>query len=68
MGEHINPLGWFNWNKPEAEATTFYAEYQCSGKGSDLSSRVKWSHTLTDEQFSTDYTIDKLFNGWIPQL
>lgn len=68
MGEHINPLGWSNWNKPDAEATTFYAEYKCSGKGSDMSSRVKWAHTLTDEQFSSDYTIDKLLNGWIPQL
>ncbi|KFC60371.1 pectin methylesterase [Flavobacterium gilvum] len=63
MGEHINPLGWFNWNKLEAEATTFYAEYQCTGKGAETSSRVKWSHTLTDAK---DYTVEKILNGWNP--
>lgn len=68
MGEHINPLGWSNWGKPEAEKKTFYAEYQCSGKGADRSSRVNWSHTLTAKQFSTDYAIDKIFRDWHPIL
>lgn len=65
MGEHINPLGWHNWNKPEAEAATFYAEYKSRGKGAAQSSRVKWSHTLTDAEVS-DYTIEKILNGWNP--
>ncbi|WP_281226222.1 pectinesterase family protein [Flavobacterium aquiphilum] len=65
MGEHINPLGWHNWNKPEAEAATFYAEYKSRGKGASQSSRVKWSHTLTDAEVS-DYTIEKILNGWNP--
>lgn len=68
MGEHVNPLGWHNWGKPEAEKTTFYAEYQCSGKGADRSSRVGWSHTITDRQFLDDYSMDKIFKGWLPVL
>jgi pectinesterase len=68
MGEHINSAGWNNWNKPEAESTTFYTEYDSSGKGAAPSSRANWSHTLTNQQFSTDYTIEKIFNGWIPVL
>lgn len=68
MGEHIKPVGWHNWNKTEAESTTFYAEYKSFGPGANASSRVKWSHTLTDQEASTDYTIDKIFNGWIPVL
>lgn len=68
MGEHINPVGWHNWNKPEAESTTFYAEYKSSGLGANTSSRVKWSHVLTDQQASTEYILEKIFNGWIPVL
>lgn len=68
MAEHINPLGWSNWGKIEAEKTTFYAEYQCSGKGADRSARVNWSHSLTAQQFSTDYTMNKIFKDWIPVL
>jgi pectinesterase len=66
MGEHINPVGWHNWSKPEAESTTFYTEYHSSGPGANVASRVNWSHTLTDLEVSTDYTIDKILNGWIP--
>lgn len=68
MREHINPLGWSNWGKPEAETATFYAEYQCTGLGADRSSRVAWSHILTAQQFSIDYTIDKIFKDWHPIL
>lgn len=68
MGEHINPLGWSNWGKPEAESTTFYAEYQCTGVGADLQFRVPWSHVLTAQQFQSDYTIEKIFKDWIPVL
>lgn len=67
MGEHVNPLGWSNWGKPEAEKTTFYAEYQCTGKGADRSSRVSWSHELTAQQFAS-YTMDKIFKDWHPVL
>jgi pectinesterase len=68
MGEHINSLGWSNWGRPEAEKTTFYAEYQCTGTGAERSSRVNWSHTLTAQEILTEYTIDKIFKDWHPVL
>ncbi len=69
MGEHIVPEGWDNWGKPEREKTSFYAEYHCSGPGSDRSRRVAWSHTLTAGQ-AKKYTAEKVFqlsSDWSPQ-
>ncbi len=66
IGEHINPQGWSNWGKKDAESTTFYAEYESTGKGGDLSNRVTWSHSLTAQQVKSDYTISKILSGWQP--
>jgi pectinesterase len=49
LGAHILPAGWHNWNKPDAERTSFYAEYENTGPGAD-GRRVVWAHTLTPEQ------------------
>ncbi|WP_416308589.1 pectinesterase family protein [Neptunicella sp. SCSIO 80796] len=50
MGQHIVPEGWHNWSKPEAEKTSYYAEYNSTGLGAAPSKRVNWSHQLTDQQ------------------
>ena len=50
LGNHILPDGWENWNKKEAEKTSFYAEFNNSGNGSEVKNRVKWSHQLTAKQ------------------
>lgn len=50
LGDHILPEGWFNWDKPEAEKTSFYAEFNNSGSGSSIKNRVKWSHQLTEKE------------------
>lgn len=50
MGPHIRPEGWHNWNKPEAEHATFYAEYANNGPGSNTEQRVTWAHQLSDKQ------------------
>ncbi len=47
MDDQIRPEGWHNWNKPEAEQTARYYEFQSSGPGANPSSRVLWSHQLT---------------------
>ncbi|MCR5840687.1 MAG: hypothetical protein K6G86_01265 [Bacteroidales bacterium] len=47
LGGHIRPEGWHNWGKESNEQTAFYAEYGCTGPGSDASARVGWSHQLT---------------------
>lgn len=47
LGDHIRKEGWHNWNKPYAEKTAFYAEYDNHGPGAaSKEERVKWSHFL----------------------
>lgn len=65
MGSHIKPEGWHNWNKPDAENTAFYAEYNSSGPGAAKDSRVKWSHQLTAGE-SEKFTLEKIFKDWNP--
>lgn len=68
MGAHIKPEGWHNWSKPEAQNTTFYAEYLSTGAGANTSSRVSWSHFLTPEQLTKEYTLNTIFKDWSPVL
>ena len=56
LGDHILPAGWHNWNKPDAERTSFYAEYGNSGPGAaGKEQRVRWSHFLKEKDLA-DYT------------
>lgn len=48
LHKHIEPKGWHNWSKKEAEKTTFYAEFKNSGKGYQPKKRVKWSYQIKD--------------------
>ena len=50
LGAHILPEGWFNWDKLNAEKTSFYAEFGNTGMGAKTNSRVKWSHQLTKKE------------------
>jgi pectinesterase len=50
LDKGIKPQGWDNWRDPNREKTAFFAEYRSSGPGADPSSRVKWSHQLTDAE------------------
>nr|WP_315247096.1 pectinesterase family protein [uncultured Flavobacterium sp.] len=68
MEAHIKPQGWHNWSKPDAEKTTFYAEYLSTGSGANTNSRVSWSHSLTPEQFKKDYSLKAIFKDWTPVL
>lgn len=49
LENHIKPEGWHNWNKPEAEKTTFYAEYNSTGEGAS-GERVKWAKKISKKQ------------------
>lgn len=60
MDDHILPVGWHNWNKPEAENTIFYAEYQSRGAGAHPESRAPFSRQLTD---ISAYTVEKVLAG-----
>lgn len=62
MGKHIKAEGWENWSKPEAEAKSFYAEYNCTGLGFQPKKRVLWSHQLTKSE-AEKYSIDMILGA-----
>lgn len=69
MDKHIKPEGWHNWGKPNAENTTFYAEYNSSGPGAS-NNRVIWAKNLSKKE-SEAYTLESVFKGldsWTPKL
>lgn len=61
MGKHITPEGWHNWDKPEREKTSFFAEFDNKGLGADLSKRVKWFHLLKKSQIKK-YRLETIFS------
>jgi len=58
----IKPEGWHNWNKPDAEKTTFYGEFNSRGIGSNLKERVSWSHQLSKKE-AKEYSIKNVLAG-----
>jgi pectinesterase len=68
MESHICPEGWFNWNKPDAEKTTFYAEYGSKGAGAKGKMRVPWAKKLTKKE-AVLFTVKNVLGGsdnWNP--
>lgn len=63
MDKHIKGEGWHNWNKPDAERTTYYAEYGSTGPGAKITERVKWAHHLSEADVKT-YTLQNIFGDW----
>ena len=61
MSEQIADIGYHDWNKPESHATSFYAEYDCSGNGYVPQKRASYIHQLTDEE-ALAYTKEKVLN------
>jgi len=48
LGSHINPAGWHNWSRPDAEETVTYVEYDNRGPGGESTDeRVPWASELT---------------------
>lgn len=65
IGQHIRPEGWSNWNNTQNHLTARYAEYENYGPLSDLSSRVKWSKQLNNDE-AKKYTIGNVLKDWNP--
>jgi pectinesterase len=63
LDKQIRIEGWHNWSKPDAEKTSFYAEYESTGPGAGSSNRVNWSHQLTEAEAEL-YTPEKIFVDW----
>ena len=56
LGDHILKEGWHNWNKKDAEKTSFYAEYGNYGPGAaSPQERVPWARFLKEKDLK-DYT------------
>lgn len=64
MGSFIKPEGWHNWDKPTAEKTSFFAEYNNTGPGASVFQRVTWSHQLTDDEVAT-FTPENILGEWV---
>uniref|UniRef100_A0A7C9AVP5 Pectinesterase n=1 Tax=Opuntia streptacantha TaxID=393608 RepID=A0A7C9AVP5_OPUST len=66
IGPVLHPLGWIGWvNGVEPPSTIFYAEYQNTGPGADVNSRVKWAGykpTISADEASK-YTVGSLISG-----
>src|SRR4051794_12555705 len=48
----VRPEGWHNWDKPEREKTSRFAEGQSFGPGAAPDARVKWAKRLSEEEAS----------------
>ncbi|MBC9795169.1 pectinesterase family protein [Sinomicrobium weinanense] len=69
MSKHVSPEGWNNGDKPEAEHSAFYAEYNSMGPGANTEDRAPWSCQLNDRQAET-YTVENILKGeddWDPR-
>ncbi|WP_426478943.1 pectinesterase family protein [Chryseobacterium sp. CBSDS_008] len=62
LNSTIKPEGWHNWNKPDAEKTTFYAESNSKGPGANINQRAAWSHQLNKEE-RKKYTPGNILKG-----
>ena len=66
MGAFLKAEGWHNWDKPDVDKTTFFAEYKNSGPGASTNQRVTWSHQLTDIQ-AKGYTPVNILGDWVTE-
>jgi pectinesterase len=68
MSAVIQPPGWDNWGKKEAEKTTFYSEYGSTGAGATPAARVPWAKPLNAEAAAklTPGAVLAGSDGWNP--
>ncbi|HXS96885.1 MAG TPA: pectinesterase family protein [Candidatus Limnocylindrales bacterium] len=63
MGPQIAPAGWNNWNKPDSEKLSFYAESGSEGPGAHPESRVSWEKKLTPAELNS-FATKTFLGGW----
>ena len=68
LGKHIQPAGWHNWNKKDAEKSVFYAEFNSQGEGANPNQRAKFSHQLKNLKGYQIRDILKGSDGWNPSV
>jgi len=69
MSDVIRPEGWNNWNQPDREKTSRYAEFGSTGAGAKPNERVKWAAQLKESEAKT-ITLQRVLGGddnWNPK-
>ncbi|QYM77798.1 alpha/beta hydrolase fold domain-containing protein [Horticoccus luteus] len=68
MSGVVRAEGWHNWNKPQAEITTRYAEFGSTGPGANPAGRVPWAKALTAAAAAalTPAEVLRGHDGWNP--
>jgi pectinesterase len=59
MSEVVHPKGWIQWNDSPTVKDLFYGEYNNTGKGTDVSGRIKWPgyHVIVDESEASNFIV-----------
>lgn len=68
MSDVVRPAGWHNWDLPDREKTSRYAEFNSTGAGAIWQARAKWSRQLNKAQ-ARSLTARKVLaghDGWNP--
>ncbi|KAH7836826.1 hypothetical protein Vadar_006146 [Vaccinium darrowii] len=66
----IDPAGWHPWDGDFALNTSYYAEYNNRGPGSDTSKRVTWvGYHIINATDAANFTVSNFLVGdsWLPQ-
>ena len=69
MSDVVRPEGWNNWNLPDREKTSRYAEYNSIGAGAGPKTRVRWSRQLSENE-ARALTAERVLagsDGWNPK-
>ncbi|XP_076941022.1 putative pectinesterase/pectinesterase inhibitor 41 [Bidens hawaiensis] len=70
MDSLITPVGWSMWSGDFALNTSYYAEFNNSGPGSNTSQRVTWlGFHIINETDAVNFTVSAFLVGdaWLPQ-
>ena len=68
MGSSINPTGWSLWDAGTITDSIYDAEYNSKnfdGTPTNVSSRVSWSHQMTNTD-TVGYNLNNILMGWDP--
>ncbi|HNW51176.1 MAG TPA: pectinesterase family protein [Prolixibacteraceae bacterium] len=66
LGSHILPESWAAWSNADDKQTTYYAEYQNYGPGSNTDKRIGWSQQLTTKE-AKQYTPENILKARTPK-
>ena len=65
MDSCIHPAGFHDWNKPEAQSSVLYGEYENKGEGASTKNRASFAHLLTEKE-AARYSLPYVFSSVSP--